>query len=130
VGGIVDVEMARRRRGRSLHAAGIDPRASRDFFERLARSSEGLLDIDEALSWISTHPSHAERIDAIDAQLATLGTPVTRPLDVDWAAVRARLSDDDGASGVPGASPPALPAGARDAAPGGSPSDTAGAPVH
>ncbi len=75
---------------RTLHAAGIDPRAGRAFFSRLAKQTKNPLD-DRALAWISTHPSHQARVEAIDQQLAALGATKVRPLEVDWAAVRLRL---------------------------------------
>jgi predicted Zn-dependent protease len=77
---------------RTMHAAGIDPAACRTFFERL-RADADALENSEALAWISTHPSHAERIAAIDAEIARLGPVTTVPLAVDWAAVRAALGE-------------------------------------
>jgi Zn-dependent protease with chaperone function len=77
---------------RTLHAAGIDPTASRTFFERLAREADGLLD-QEVLSWISTHPSHAERVKSIDAQITALGPTEVRPIEVDWTAMKTALGE-------------------------------------
>jgi Zn-dependent protease with chaperone function len=78
---------------RTLHAAGIDPRASRAFFERLAQESEGVPG-ERVLAWIATHPRHAERVVAIDAAIADLGRTTVRPLEVDWAPVLQRLGQE------------------------------------
>ncbi len=78
---------------RTMHAAGIDPAASRAFFERLAKEASALED-NAALAWISTHPSHSERVAAIDAQIKALGPTEVRPLDIDWVAVKKVLGDE------------------------------------
>jgi predicted Zn-dependent protease len=78
---------------RTLHAAGIDPVACRTFFERM-QAEAGVLEKSEALAWISTHPSHAERIARIDAEVAALGPVTVKPLDVDWAAVKSAVGEE------------------------------------
>jgi Zn-dependent protease with chaperone function len=79
---------------RTLHAAGIDPHAYRDFFQRLAAAEDDDVLDGKAVAWLSTHPSHADRVAAVDAQRAALGATTLRPLDVDWAAVAQRLGRD------------------------------------
>lgn len=72
-----------------LHRAGIDPAAMAEFFQIL-RDEEG--DLPGAFSWISTHPSHENRIAAIRSHLEKLPRREYSPLqDVDWAQVQARL---------------------------------------
>jgi predicted Zn-dependent protease len=69
-----------------LAAAGLPPAAMPDFFARLEqREARGLPE------FLSTHPDTARRIAELRRLAAA--TPVTapRPLDIDWAAVRASL---------------------------------------
>ena len=54
---------------RMLHAAGIDPLALTGFFETLHKEHG---DLPGLASWISTHPQHQERIDAVRDQVAML----------------------------------------------------------
>jgi predicted Zn-dependent protease len=69
-----------------LAAAGLPPAAMPDFFARLERREAGGLP-----EFLSTHPDTARRIAELRRLAAA--TPVTapRPLDIDWAAVRASL---------------------------------------
>jgi Zn-dependent protease with chaperone function len=71
-----------------MHRAGADPYALANFFERLAEKNEAM---PEYLAWLSTHPSHQERIDAVSAYVAEL--PPTEPVawDIDWQAVHDSL---------------------------------------
>jgi predicted Zn-dependent protease len=73
---------------RMMHAAGIDPSGLPKFFEMLKRE-EG--DIPDALSWISTHPQHDDRIQAIKKQIASLPALVPVPLELDWADIQNRV---------------------------------------
>ncbi|MEZ6015244.1 MAG: M48 family metallopeptidase [Planctomycetota bacterium] len=75
---------------RFLHAAEVDPRALGQFFELLQASDEG---VPEALSWMSTHPQHRERIDAIASEAEHLGLVTWVPLEVDWKSVKGALGD-------------------------------------
>ena len=43
-------------------------------------------------AWLSTHPDHQSRIDAIEAQARALGPVTARPLGVDLDAVKAALA--------------------------------------
>jgi len=73
---------------RMLHAAGIDPSGLPEYFAIL-RDEHG--DVSEALSWMSTHPMHAERIRATREQIAELGaSDGYAGFDLDWEAVRER----------------------------------------
>ncbi|MCP3917247.1 MAG: M48 family metallopeptidase [bacterium] len=71
---------------RLMVAAGIDPTALAEFFQKL---EELYGDVPDSLSWISTHPQHKERIEAI-RESASEGSE-WEPLDVDWDAVKAAL---------------------------------------
>lgn len=73
---------------RLMEAAGLDPRALAGFFEHLEEEHGSQ---PPALTWISTHPEHRDRIDSIEA-LATPGMEYS-PLDVDWEAVQAALAE-------------------------------------
>lgn len=81
---------------RILARAGLDPQAVATFFEALAaRSPEAL---PGAFDWLSTHPSHQERIAsarelAISAEVKALQPLKATPLPLDWTAVQAALDD-------------------------------------
>lgn len=72
---------------RCAHAAGYDPLAITRFFKRVDRQRD---EMDDALSFLSTHPAPAERIQTI-AQLAKQLGPVPRGVkrpQVDWKQVQ------------------------------------------
>lgn len=73
---------------RVMHAARIDPAALGAFFRHL-QERDG--DVPAALSWMSSHPQHAERIAAVAAEAARLGLITWEPIEVDWAAVKEAL---------------------------------------
>ncbi len=73
---------------RMLHAAGIDPAGLPKFFEIL-KHEEG--DIPDAISWISTHPQHEDRIEALEKQISSLPACVPVPLELDWSDVQKRV---------------------------------------
>lgn len=73
---------------RMLHAAGLDPRGLPKFFEKL-KHEEG--DIPGALSWISTHPQHEDRIAALEKQIAALPERQLQALELNWDDVRQRV---------------------------------------
>jgi Zn-dependent protease with chaperone function len=76
-----DQEGAADREGvRMLYEAGIDPLALTEFFESL-HEEHG--DMPGAISWLSTHPQHKQRIAAVKAQLAELPPKKFEPLDID-----------------------------------------------
>jgi predicted Zn-dependent protease len=76
---------------RMLHAAGIDPLALARFFDTL-KEEQG--ELPGVVSWISTHPQHEARIDAIRDQLSALPNQEYRPVEVDWADVQGRIKLD------------------------------------
>jgi hypothetical protein len=77
---------------RMLVAARIDPAGLADFFATL---EEEMGDVPDALSWMSSHPQHTARVEAITAYAAEHGAGVEyEPLDVDWDAVLAALGAD------------------------------------
>lgn len=73
-----------------LHVARIDPAALAAFFELLKREHG---DTPDAVSWLSTHPQHVERIAAIGAEAARLGVVTWAPIEVDWAALQEALDE-------------------------------------
>lgn len=75
---------------RMLHAAGIDPAGLPKFFETL-KHEEG--DIPDAIAWISTHPKHDERIEALEKQISALPACVVVPLELDWSDVQRRVKE-------------------------------------
>ena len=48
-------------------------------------------DLPDALAWVSTHPAHDDRIDAIAEQIELLGPVRERRLDIDWQKVQESL---------------------------------------
>ena len=49
--------------------------------------------VEEVLSWASTHPAVEDRVEAIDEVQATLPPLLAKPLDIDWAAVHQALKE-------------------------------------
>jgi len=80
---------------RMLHAAGIDPSGMPSLFE-LLKDEHG--EIPEALVWISTHPDHASRIEETQKMIQSLPDKAYTPIELDWAALQARISKEDTAS--------------------------------
>jgi len=76
---------------RMLHAAGIDPLGMAEFFQ-VMKDTHG--DLPTVVSWISTHPEHDARIDAIKKQLATLPKKKYTPLEIDWPDVLKRVGGE------------------------------------
>ena len=74
-----------------MHEAGIDPSGAARFFETLKASESGT-ELTGALSWVSTHPEHSERIEAIEELIEELGGTRERDLHIDWPAVQESLS--------------------------------------
>lgn len=72
---------------RALVVAGISPAGMRDFFRKLGET--------EALTpgWLASHPASADRITALDAAIKALPPAAikAKPLDYDYAAIRAAL---------------------------------------
>ena len=75
---------------RMLHEAGINPAGAARFFQTLKDSESGN-ELAGALSWVSTHPAHGERIEAIEEHIEELGETRERDLHIDWAAVQESL---------------------------------------
>ncbi len=76
---------------RMLHEAGIDPSGLPKFFEIL-KHEEG--DIPDAISWISTHPQHEDRIKALEKQILSLPARELVPLELDWSDIQKRVCKD------------------------------------
>lgn len=76
---------------RMMHLAGIDPSGAARFFEML-KNTEGSGNLGQAMSWVSTHPEHGDRIEAIEAQIELLGPVRERDLLIDWRAVQGSLA--------------------------------------
>jgi predicted Zn-dependent protease len=78
---------------RMMHEAGIDPSGAARFFQTL-KESQSANEITGALSWVSTHPEHGARIEAIEAHIDQLGHTREQDLHIDWAAVQESLAQD------------------------------------
>lgn len=75
-----------------LVKAKIDPRGMISFFKKLSEQDIG---IEKALSFASTHPATGDRIQRLQAKYDALPEDVKKsfkPLEVDWPALRKRLS--------------------------------------
>ena len=85
--------------GEVMFAAGMDPQHLGSFFQRLR---EMFGESPDAFYWMSTHPSHSDRIEAVDQLsrdlIAKNGALAVRPLDIDWPKVQSALAES-GASG-------------------------------
>jgi predicted Zn-dependent protease len=75
---------------RIMSAAGLDPSALASFFGIMeARdNAEGDSPPSGALSWLSSHPDHQERIARIQELVSTSAPSARVALNVDWPAVR------------------------------------------
>lgn len=69
----------------TLVAARISTEGMARFFDRLAETSGA------PPSFLSTHPSSADRSAAIRARTKALGRAETEPLEIDWSAVKASI---------------------------------------
>ncbi len=83
---------------RILARGGWDPGAVAGFFASLAAHSPSS-EAPEALAWLSTHPSHAERVAAAQAlakrpDVRTLRDSAPDAPKVDWGALRAALRSE------------------------------------
>ena len=79
-----------------LMKANIDPRGMVNFFETIQKEqaeAEGL-DLNGALSILSTHPATQERIDTLNALIkAKAGSGPYRKLDLDFESFQGKLRD-------------------------------------
>ena len=73
--------------------AGINPSGLAAFFEVLKEeSSDTPQAMQEALSWMSTHPDTDQRIEDVHALTSALPNPTYEPLVVPWDAMKAALN--------------------------------------
>ena len=72
-----------------MQEAGLDPRALASFFRMMAREDIGGASL--ALTWLSTHPDHAARVEAIEEEARALPEQTVRPLDASLAQAQAAL---------------------------------------
>ena len=79
-----------------MHLAGGDPHALATFFHRL---SEEYGELPMYMNWLSTHPTHEERISNVEAIVTDLSTVPRRDWTTDWStdwqSVRASLIDEE-----------------------------------
>jgi beta-barrel assembly-enhancing protease len=75
---------------RMMYEAGIDPMAITDFFATLHKEHG---DLPGVVSWISTHPQHEARIEAVKEQVAALPRKEYRPLEIDLEDIKQRLQE-------------------------------------
>ena len=80
-----------------LHEARVSPMALAEFFQQLL-DEHG--DIPDALSWIASHPQHAERIDAIRALTEKLPKTQYQSIMPNWNEVRKRALQGGGTAPV------------------------------
>lgn len=76
---------------RMLAAAGLDPEGLAGFF-RLLQAEPGS-QLGGAMSWLSTHPAHEERIAHVREVMRVAPVAARRPLERDFAAVRRILAE-------------------------------------
>ena len=90
---------------RILHSAGIAHTHLAQFFKDLKeqgpvhggkdKNKPQLPDqVEEMLSWVSTHPAIGARIEAIESTHQSLGTLEQKPFDIDWKAVHQALLEN------------------------------------
>ncbi|GIZ53309.1 M48 family metallopeptidase [Noviherbaspirillum aridicola] len=72
---------------RALHDAGLSPQPMARFFGRLAENEARI----PGMSLVSSHPPSAERMTALQEQIAQLPARDYREPGIDWQAVRASL---------------------------------------
>ncbi len=69
----------------ALQRAGIDGHGMLRFFEKLARQDGS------TLTFLSTHPATADRLEALQRALEAADTHRVESLPIDWASIRASL---------------------------------------
>ncbi len=74
-----------------MHAAGLDPQSMPGFFEKLKQKEA---DLPEVPQWISTHPEHDARIQALSQLIQQLPPVKLQPLTIDWDAVQKHVAAD------------------------------------
>lgn len=84
---------------RMLAAAGLDPEGLVSFFMLL--KDEPASELAGVMNWFSTHPEHDARIAHVRSVARQFPASARRPLDVDFAAVKAALRElGEGKEGV------------------------------
>lgn len=68
--------------------AGLDPEALAEFFLLLKRKYG---DVPTALAWMSSHPDHDSRAEAIRAITEGMERPDPAPLEIDWDDIQSRI---------------------------------------
>jgi len=88
----------------TLQRTHLDATALADFFAVLQRQHG---DMPAVFQWLGTHPELSSRIQAVRAEAKRMGDPHSTPLDIDWAAVRARsgFHEEDNTSPEPAKKP-------------------------
>lgn len=72
-----------------LRKAGVPPESLASFFRKMSEERSA-----SPIAWISTHPSDADRIAAIEAAIKDKACTECKPIALDWAAVRESLYAD------------------------------------
>lgn len=70
--------------------AGLEPEALAEFFLLLQREYG---DVPSALAWMSSHPDHSTRAEAIRAIVEDMERPDSKPLDIDWVDIQERIEN-------------------------------------
>lgn len=78
---------------RMLQGAGIDPMA---LARLLGMLGEEVGDAPQLLSWVSSHPRHQERVEAIRRKVEKSPGRQYKPLELDWPQVLERLPGREG----------------------------------
>ncbi|MEM1448580.1 MAG: M48 family metallopeptidase [Planctomycetota bacterium] len=76
---------------RAMVRAGLDATAFAEFFEVLEREYG---DVPSSLEWMSTHPGHDTRIEAIEVIIGEMEPVERRPLEIDWDEVQSRVGGE------------------------------------
>ncbi len=72
-----------------MYKAGLNPAAFSEFFYRLKEQGG---EVPDYLNWLSTHPSHDERISAIEDMVDDLPETRSDSLDINWEEIQNRLN--------------------------------------
>ncbi len=70
--------------------AGLEPEALAEFFLLLQREYG---DVPTGLAWMSSHPDHTSRAEAIRAIVEGMDRPEPEPLDIDWVDIQERIEN-------------------------------------
>ncbi|MCA9261669.1 MAG: M48 family metallopeptidase, partial [Planctomycetales bacterium] len=75
---------------RMLDAAGVNPSGLPEFFHQHDDPGDERPGI---VAWLDTHPSHADRVDALESQIRALPPREYHPLAIDWPALQERVAN-------------------------------------